>query len=822
MSPTAVCILGMHRSGTSAITRALNLAGVYLGEERDMMVPLPENPEGFWERKDLMEFHDGLLMSMGRRWDATDFLPEGWHRFPETAPFRDRLEGLVGSVFDGHPLWGWKDPRCCLLFPLWADVLERRGMALKPVVVIRNPLDVALSLRKRNGFPLEKGFRLWYVHMLSVLRALRHFSFPVVEYDRFMDDPQGVLNDIFHELSVDPPVSPETLGRQLGSLVRRDLRHSRSSLDDLRREGAPAQVVALYSLLGELAGRPGPHRHDELSTALADLTDYPYEEPTPRFTISIAVHDNLHLTMECLQTLFSRTPPGDFELIVTDNGSRDGTAGYLTKLAKEKPQVRVVTRPCNEGFVRAHDRALDLANGEYFVVLNNDLFIREDGWLSKLVVPFQRDPLVRLTGISGRRLSSDGVGGLTGEGEVEYLEGCCLVIPTRFAREIGLFDETFDLAYGEDVDLSLRIRRMGCRIALVECAHHHVGNPTAALIAPFRLKRARDHNHELIRKRWGGYLATRRFAGRTLVRVASDQIVDHLAATPVIDRLRRLEPTVPIDVVSTHPEVFKGFPGVELIDDPGDSPDGSSHDRVIVLDPRWGNPEEPVTLRYARQAGVVVDRLAPLLCFPEGGGSVDTGRSALLSMSLPFAGRVSLRRELECRGYGVMTVTVGEGGSFMKEVDGRGFTFTEACQVMRRADLFVGGVDHLLYLAQGIVGRVFGVVGPGDDPLALGIDRERCMLIGRGENVPLDQHISIEGQRIMQAELIQRVFRSGWLEEEYAALIRSSDAERSRLLDEVIRRTSELVLLKNSLTWRLTRPLRSLLDRFARNRRRLE
>ena len=72
----AICIIGMHRSGTSTITRGLNLLGAYLGEEKDLMKPLPENPEGFWERLDIYYLQNRLLAMMKREWDATAPLPE--------------------------------------------------------------------------------------------------------------------------------------------------------------------------------------------------------------------------------------------------------------------------------------------------------------------------------------------------------------------------------------------------------------------------------------------------------------------------------------------------------------------------------------------------------------------------------------------------------------------------------------------------------------------------------------------------------------------------------------------------------------------------
>lgn len=249
LNSRAICVLGAHRSGTSTVTRGLNLLGAYLGEEKDLMKPLPENPEGFWERLDVYYLHNRLLAILKRDWDATAPLPENWHKAAEIRPLKDELIGLVKKNFLGQPLWAWKDPRTCLLLPLWKEVLSELGIELKVVFVVRNPLDVARSLDRRNGFPLDKGLGIWFNFTLAALQGIAGLKPVFLSYDRFLDDWEAELHQCAAGLGIGWPADATPLQAKMATFVRSDLRHSASGLDELQAEAAPQPVIRLYALL---------------------------------------------------------------------------------------------------------------------------------------------------------------------------------------------------------------------------------------------------------------------------------------------------------------------------------------------------------------------------------------------------------------------------------------------------------------------------------------------------------------------------------------------------------------------------------------------
>ena len=179
----AICVLGMHRSGTSAITRALNLLGAYIGPTEKLLPPQEDNPEGFWEHEAIVDFHLRLLRTLDRSWYSTMPLPERWWERPEIEPYRHELIALLEQEFAAQRLWMWKDPRTSLVLPLWNDVLRQLDVDVHYVICLRNPLDVAASLQRRDGFSQKKSLALWQLYNVSAFYWTQHVTRWVVSYD---------------------------------------------------------------------------------------------------------------------------------------------------------------------------------------------------------------------------------------------------------------------------------------------------------------------------------------------------------------------------------------------------------------------------------------------------------------------------------------------------------------------------------------------------------------------------------------------------------------------------------------------------------------
>src|SRR5262245_18596534 len=138
LSPHAILVLGMHRSGTSAVTRVLNLLGFDLG--RRLMPPMPDsNEKGFWENLDAVDIDDRLLVSLGRSWHDVRTLPAGWSQSAAANEAKTAIKDLIRADFRSAPCWAVKDPRMCRLAPLWLEVLAELGIEPRILFVVRDP-----------------------------------------------------------------------------------------------------------------------------------------------------------------------------------------------------------------------------------------------------------------------------------------------------------------------------------------------------------------------------------------------------------------------------------------------------------------------------------------------------------------------------------------------------------------------------------------------------------------------------------------------------------------------------------------------------------
>ena len=199
-------VLGMHRSGTSALTGTLARLGVAIGD--DLLGPNASvNERGFYELRPIVAQHDALLSAFDSSWQDLEPLPSNWHRTPVVTSIRKRLAETLCAQFAGEALWAIKDPRLCRLLPMWIELLEE--MQVEPVVVIvhRAPLEVAASLRRRDAMHEERALALWAEHVLSAERGTRGAKRSFVAYAKLLEDWRACVSQLGEELGIVWPVT---------------------------------------------------------------------------------------------------------------------------------------------------------------------------------------------------------------------------------------------------------------------------------------------------------------------------------------------------------------------------------------------------------------------------------------------------------------------------------------------------------------------------------------------------------------------------------------------------------------------------------------
>jgi hypothetical protein len=244
----------MHRSGTRLITRAVHVLGASLGN--NLMPPKPDNPTGFWEDNDVAALNERMLDGLDLAWDVPTvfpLLPPLNHSF---SAYRTEASNLLRKKVSGHKIFALKDPRLCLLLPVWLDAAQRVGIKSRFVVVLRNPLDVAESLLKRNSYPLNRGLALWRSYNLLILRLLSQLTeeSAFISYSDFLLAPtQGIEKLVaFVGTESSPEQIHQASNKFASQFLNPALCHSESTLEELSEAAEKIQgVLSLYECFSE-------------------------------------------------------------------------------------------------------------------------------------------------------------------------------------------------------------------------------------------------------------------------------------------------------------------------------------------------------------------------------------------------------------------------------------------------------------------------------------------------------------------------------------------------------------------------------------------
>lgn len=195
LRPSGLVVLGMHRSGTSLVTDLLQTLGLFVGDPDHLTPANWENPRGFFERRDMRGICDRLLHAAGSDWwKVGAFAPDAV--LPELAARTAAEFRGIRAELDRHGQWAVKEPRLCLVLPLLSSGL-RNCAAL---IVVRNPVEVARSLRTRNGFPTAVGLALWELYTSAALRNSAAFPRRVVLHHEIVARPAAAVAALREDL----------------------------------------------------------------------------------------------------------------------------------------------------------------------------------------------------------------------------------------------------------------------------------------------------------------------------------------------------------------------------------------------------------------------------------------------------------------------------------------------------------------------------------------------------------------------------------------------------------------------------------------------
>ena len=408
-----ICVLGMHRSGTSMMMQMLGKCGVYLGDDKRTSRPGDhDNPLGYWENPSFRKLNDRILSTLGGDWKIPPYLSQGWQVEDErVAPMKEEAHALV-SKMDRHALWGWKDPRNSLTLPFWRSIVPD----LKCVILVRNPVQVAQSLQSRidqgpprsdYGLEFYDALALWGLYYRQILSDLNDDdTFVVVHYESLLTRPLVELRRIDETLQLD--LDPEKMKRA-AEIPDPALFRSLAPAERLNSpENAPVRFA--YEDMCQMAGPAykalrvdqtywSPRLTPKPDTPGADNSER--NRPAPagsapagtRYTLDdvdiVIVHyRETRATVAMLNALFSQYP----EICVTVVDNSGGTASFkehvLPYLPEFREQIRLLVNPGTthgKGAELSHGAGIDLARKNctrpFMLSMETDTFVLDRGCL---------------------------------------------------------------------------------------------------------------------------------------------------------------------------------------------------------------------------------------------------------------------------------------------------------------------------------------------------------------------------------------------------------------------------------------------------------
>ena len=237
-----VFVLGMHRSGTSALSGVLNLMGSDFGS--NLMSADEGNPKGYFENNLVYDLNKKILKENNSHWDDYTFRIEGIDN-SRLEHYITEAKNIINNEFGHTENLVIKDPRNCMLFPVWEKACLELEINIKVILPYRNPYEVALSLSKRNNFSEEKSILLWCHHLLSAEYYSREYKRRFTFFNDLLNDSTTIIQEIENLTGLK---STENNLKKIKIFLDKKIKHNNVSLDRFTSE-VPVVIKRIVQLI---------------------------------------------------------------------------------------------------------------------------------------------------------------------------------------------------------------------------------------------------------------------------------------------------------------------------------------------------------------------------------------------------------------------------------------------------------------------------------------------------------------------------------------------------------------------------------------------
>jgi hypothetical protein len=263
----AILILGMHRSGASALAGVLRSLGV--AAPKTLLMPDSSDPSGYWESVPLAKAHDELLTAAGSSWDDWRQLNPEWFNSSAAQHFKERISDILLDEYGDAPLFVIKDPRICRFVPFMSAILGEMNIGPVAFLMLRNPLETALSLERGERIALPNGLMLWLRHVLEAERHSRHMPRYFLTYEVLLMDWRRHLDLAAKKVGIVWPARSGASAAMIEQLPWLEWRHDRGDSKILEENpDVPPFVSGTYRIVRSMAaGGESRHLFDQIDVA---------------------------------------------------------------------------------------------------------------------------------------------------------------------------------------------------------------------------------------------------------------------------------------------------------------------------------------------------------------------------------------------------------------------------------------------------------------------------------------------------------------------------------------------------------------------------
>ena len=232
MARNPLLVVGMHRTGTSALGAVLHAFGFNFGD-----TPLHgDSAQEYFEDEAVVSLNEQLLNHLDRDWRSPGPLPKQWLQSCE--PF---LPAATKIIQRQEGLWFFKDPRFCLLLPFWIEALKSLNLEPSILLTFRSPSSVAASLEKRDGIPPSIAHLIWSAHMAQAICDSQDLPRFLLHYDHLIENPQATTNRLQEWLNLSTDTSVE-------NVIHMDARHHVADTDQVQANNTSQDLEQLLMM----------------------------------------------------------------------------------------------------------------------------------------------------------------------------------------------------------------------------------------------------------------------------------------------------------------------------------------------------------------------------------------------------------------------------------------------------------------------------------------------------------------------------------------------------------------------------------------------